>query len=73
MSTRRFTSDPHTGRANIHTHEGDTRRDDHGSKCTSIDQMDVHLLTQWHAVVDVSEMRPVSQAQNVKPLQEKTR
>jgi len=57
MSRNRFfTADHHFGHANILKHESEKRRNKHGSKFLSIDQMDDYLVDQWNATVKADDL-----------------
>lgn len=46
-----FTSDQHFGHANILVYEDECRRDQHGNRFESVEQMDEYMIEQWNAVV----------------------
>lgn len=46
-----FTSDHHFGHANILKYEDANRRNAHGGRFASIDEMDKYLVDQWNATV----------------------
>lgn len=57
MSRNRFfTADHHFGHTNILKHESENRRNKHGSRFSSIDQMDDYLVDQWNATVKAGDV-----------------
>ncbi len=51
-----FTSDHHFGHANILKYEEANRRNAHGGKFASIEQMDEYLIAQWNATVSTGDL-----------------
>lgn len=53
--SRFFTSDHHFGHANILKYEDETRRNVHGGRFQSVEDMDTYLVDQWNATVSPTD------------------